>query len=68
LESKLKVSLRGIFFVVIKFLKEEEMLHVQEPPKHFTDRQTALALPEFDKTLSSLLISSDVPTRQSHSQ
>jgi hypothetical protein len=53
----------GRFFAVIKFLKEEEMLHVQEPPKHFPDRQTALALPEFDKTLSSLLISSDVPTR-----
>jgi hypothetical protein len=63
LRSKLKVSLRGIFFVVVRFLKEEEMLHVQEPPKHFPDRQTALALPEFDKTLSSLLISSDVPTR-----
>jgi hypothetical protein len=26
----------GRFFAVIKFLKEEEMLHVQEPLKHFT--------------------------------
>jgi hypothetical protein len=33
----------GRFFVVIKFLKEEEMLHVQEPPKHFLDHQADLA-------------------------
>ena len=47
LEDRMKIYNYNVINVYDKnlheFLKEEEMLHVQEPPKHFLDHQAALA-------------------------